>query len=125
MKYRVDKQRLSALNPAGVISFGAENASFFYQAEEWCSGRDIYYIDTQHLTRHTCMFLLSCLQKITLMYSYNYGLFPDLLKQETVRLPITSKGTPDWGYMDNYMRNVELKANKLMNFVGEMSIEDS
>lgn len=29
MKYRVEQQMLS-LNPAGVISFGAENASFFY-----------------------------------------------------------------------------------------------
>ena len=120
MKYRVSKQLLSSLNPAGVISFGAENASFFYQVEEWCSGRDIYYIDTQHLTRYTCMFLLSCLQKITLMYSYNYGLFPDLLKQETIRLPITSKGTPDWGYMDKCMRNAELKATNLMNVVGKL-----
>lgn len=29
-------------SPAGVITWGAENATFFYQAEPFLSGRDIY-----------------------------------------------------------------------------------
>lgn len=29
-------------SPAGVITWGAENATFFYQKESFLSGRDIY-----------------------------------------------------------------------------------
>lgn len=108
MKYRVDKKRLSTLNPAGVISFGAENASFFYQAEEWCSGRDMYYIDTRHLSMYTCLFLISCLRPICTKYSYNNGLFPDLLNKEKIKIPVTQGNIPDWDYMDNYMKNIQL-----------------
>lgn len=108
MKYRVDRHRLSTLNPAGVISFGAENASFFYQAEEWCSGRDMYYIDTRHLSMYTCLFLISCLKPICTKYSYNYGLFPDLLNKEKIKLPIIQDNIPDWEYMENYIKNTRL-----------------
>ena len=107
IKYRVKKSSLQT-SPAGVISFGAENSTFFYQEEEWCSGRDIYYIDTRDIPSYACKFLLTCLCKITARYSYNYGLFPDLLKEEYVYLPVSSKNIPDWNYMEHYMKQVEL-----------------
>lgn len=108
VKYRVSKLSLQT-SPAGVISFGAENSAFFYQEEEWCSGRDIYYIDTRDLSPHACRFLLTCLQKISSKYSYNYGLFPDILKEEFITLPATDACEPDWNYMDEYMRLIEQK----------------
>lgn len=108
IKYRVSKLSLQT-SPAGVISFGAENSAFFYQEEEWCSGRDIYYIDTRDLSPLACRFLLTCLQKISTKYSYNYGLFPELLKEEYITLPATSDFQPDWDYMEEYMRLIEQK----------------
>ena len=93
-------------SPAGVITWGAENATFFYQAEPFLSGRDIYYVDTREYSPLTCMFLASCLQTITHKYPYNFGLFPDLLKEERIKLPVDASGEPDWAYMDEYMRYV-------------------
>lgn len=106
IKCRVQRNDEMKPSPAGVISFGAENATFFYQREEFVSGRDIYYIDTQDLSDGACMFLTACLQPIARKYSYNYGLFPDLLKLEHIKLPVDSRGCPDWAYMDSYMRDV-------------------
>lgn len=37
-------------------------------------------------------------------YPYNFGLFPDLLKEEKIKLPVIADGTPDWIYMGEYMR---------------------
>lgn len=91
-------------SPAGVITWGAENATFFYQAEPFLSGRDIYFIDTNEYSPMTCIFLTSCLQTITHKYPYSFGLFPDLLKKERIKLPINESGEPDWVYMDEYMR---------------------
>ena len=70
------------------------------------SGRDIYYIDTREYSPMTCMFLTSCLQTITHKYPYNYGLFPDLLKEERIKLPVDVDGSPDWSYMNEYMSEV-------------------
>ena len=106
IKCRVQRSDEIKPSPAGVISFGAENATFFYQREEFVSGRDIYYIDTQDLSDGACMFLTACLQPIARKYSYNYGLFPDLLKSEQIKLPVDNHGNPDWAYMDSYMRVV-------------------
>ena len=70
IKYNV-KRPLGKVNPARVISFGAENTTFFYQKKEWISGRDMYYIDTRNIDEYACLFITSCLQPIAQKYSYN------------------------------------------------------
>ena len=105
IKYYV-KKPLGKINPPNVISFGAENATFFYQEMEWVSGRDIYYIDTQGLSRNICLFFTACLQPIASKYSYNNGLFPKLLKEEKIKLPSLSNGDLDYDFMENYMNNL-------------------
>lgn len=106
IKYRVTRPS-DIVNPPNVISFGSENSTFFFQEEDWVSGRDIYYIDVRELSKYACLFVIACLQQITTKYSYNYGLFPALLKEEIIRLPITKNNLPDWEYMDLYMKNRE------------------
>ena len=114
IKYMLEKDERFIVNPKGVISFGAENASFFYQENEYISGRDMYYIDTRNLSRNTALFIIACLEKLTSKYSYNFGLFPKLLKEEKIKLPIKSNGEPDYEYMDKYMTELLNKAkNKL------------
>ncbi len=108
IKYRVTRPS-DIVNPPNVISFGSENATFFFQEEDWVSGRDIYYIDVKGLSKYACLFIIACLQQIATKYSYNYGLFPALLKEESIRLPITVNDLPDWEYMDLYMKNREEK----------------
>ena len=107
MKYRVRKTDSMKVSPSGVISFGAENASFFYQSEEWCSGRDIYYINTTQHSESVCKFLTVCFNKVTSKYNYSFGLFPDLLKEETIKLPVDKKGKPDWEYMGHFIDTIE------------------
>ena len=103
-------------SPKGVITFGAENAAFFYQSEEWCGGRDIYYIDTRNLNPYACLFLAACLNQITDKYNYSFGLFPDLLKKEKIRLP-AKDDAPDWQYMEDYMQQIELRTKKALSSI--------
>lgn len=106
LKYYVRDSAELTHNPAGVISFGAEGSTFFYQKEEYVSGRDMYYIDTRNLSESTCLFLVSCLSIIADKYSYTNGMFPKKVVDEIIKLPITDQGAPDWEYMDSYMRQV-------------------
>lgn len=68
IKYRVTETKKMITSLKGVILFGAKNASFFYQKENFVSGRYIYYIDTRHLIEKTCLFLVSCLDTLTDKY---------------------------------------------------------
>ena len=101
-------------SPSGTISFGAENATFFYQSQKFISGRDIYYIDTTKYSKKICFFLISCLKTLSDKYSYNYGMFPNLLKEDIIKLPIDKNGNPDWEYMENYIMQIEKKAKNIL-----------
>ena len=114
IKYNVERPAEN-VNPAKVISFGAENAIFFYQKTEWISGRDMYYIDTRGINEYACLFITSCLQPIAEKYSYNYGMFPDLLKEEVIKLPANKNGDPDYAYMERYMKAVEKRIQNVIN----------
>lgn len=113
IKYNVERS-VGNVNPAKVISFGAENATFFYQKSEWISGRDMYYIDTRGIDEYACLFITACLQPIAEKYSYNYGMFPDLLKEKKIKLPANENGDPDYVFMRKYMENVESKAHNVI-----------
>ena len=120
-KYLVIKPKSGSINPAGVISFGAENARFFYQKEPWVSGRDMYYINTTGIDEYACLFLTACLQPIASKYSYSFGLFPDLLKEERIKLPVNSAGDVDYEYMKCYMKEAEETARKNYSMIGTVS----
>lgn len=113
IKFRVKQTETMHPSPSGVISFGAENATFFYQEEAFVSGRDIYYIDTRNLTKNAALFVTVCLQTITKKYSYNYGMFPDLVRKDTIKLPVSVDGNPDYTFMDSYIQKIiqETKIN--------------
>lgn len=115
IKCLVDREPHMRPSPGGTISFGAENATFFYQPTEYVSGRDIYYIDTTHLSERTCLFLVSCLRRVAEKYSYNFGLFPDLLKEESIKLPVCPDGSPDWHRMERFIEVVDAVALKRLH----------
>jgi hypothetical protein len=114
IKCYIEKNNNIEINPSGVITFGAENATFFYQKQPFISGRDIYYIDTRSLSEKTCLFLVSCLQKITDKYTYNNGLFPKDLIKEKIKLPVKSDNSPDWQYMEEYMKKLETSMKNMI-----------
>ena len=101
----VFKEKGLQTNPAGVISFGAENADFFYQKEEYVAGNKMYYINTQNLSEDSALFLKTILQAtFTNNFSFSDGLIPSRIENEYIKLPITTDGLPDWEYMDHFIK---------------------
>jgi len=41
------------------------------------------------------------LQTISEKYSYNYGMFLELVKKEKIKLPVNEKGEPDFNIWNN------------------------
>lgn len=55
------------------------------------------------------MQVINCVEK----YSYSYGLFPEHLRKEKIKLPVKQDGNPDWEYMEKYILNIENDFKKL------------
>lgn len=113
IKCKVEKYDKFVINQAGTISFGAENANFFYQKEEYITGNKMYYLDTQCLSEYSAMFLQSVLEEtFSNNFSFSDGLIPTRIYNEVILLPATPSGDPDWAYMEQYMKEMEEKAKK-------------
>lgn len=107
IKCRVEKKENYKINPAGTISFGAENADFFLQTEPYITGNKMYYIDTRRLSQNTALFVKGVLEStFTDRFSFSDGMIPEHIVDKTILLPATPSGTPDWEYMDAYMSEV-------------------
>lgn len=110
LKARVVRLDKFKVNPAGTISFGAENADFFYQTEPYITGNKMYYIDTTALSERACRFLKSIMEAtFTANYSFSDGMIPARIYDECIKLPSTPDGEPDWAYMESYMAIFETK----------------
>ena len=59
------------------------------------------------LNRYIGMFITTVADTVRGKYNFGYKRNEKNLKKETVTLPVTPEGTPDWKYMDSYMRHIE------------------
>lgn len=90
---------------AGLISVagGGSVLSTFLQTEPFYSGRDLYTLDSKdNISNAAKMFIITIIEQNK--YKYSYGrqankTLPDLL----LKLPVDSKGKPDYKYMENYI----------------------
>lgn len=110
LKCKVLYKDTYTINPSGTISFGAENANFFYQDTPYITGNKMYYIDTSSLSEFACKFLKSILEAtFTANYSFSDGMIPARIYDENIKLPVDDAGNPDWDYMEKYMKNIEVR----------------
>lgn len=118
IKCKVIKKEEYVINPSGTISFGAENANFFYQEYEYITGNKMYYIDTRHLSKNCALFLKTILEAtFTNNFSYSDAMIPARIYNEIIKLPIDKNGNPDWDYMEKYISDVNDKVKRNLDIL--------
>jgi len=58
---------------------------------------------------YTSMFLATIFSQNQYKYSFGRKANPDGIEKTTIKLPITSKGSPDWIYMEQYIKSLRYK----------------
>lgn len=90
-----------------MISFGAENANFFYQSEPYITGNKMYYIDTSTISKYAFLYIKTIVEVIfPSRYSFSDGMIPNKIKRKIIKLPIDKNGNLNWDYMEQYMMNL-------------------
>lgn len=82
-----------------------------YQAEPFIGSVKLMLGYHPRLNQWNGLFIVACLDKSVEVFGYSFAWkrSAETLKAETVHLPITSAGEPDWDYMETTMRETILR----------------
>jgi len=98
-------------NPKNTISLGAENADFFFQGIDYISGNKMYSISNNKITREVGLFLVQVFRQSIKECGFGYGkgLTGTRFKNRYVMLPVDEKNNPNWHFMEEYIKEREIK----------------
>lgn len=72
------------------------------------------------LNKYTGSFLVSVVEKSIMNIDYSDQISSSVLYNMSLLLPATPSGSPDWAYMENYMKEMEKKAKERLDRLEEM-----
>ena len=87
-------------------------ANVFYQEDKFCASVNIIILRNKYLNKHSGLFIAAILSKNNSKYNYNDKISKDKLFNETIPLPVTSEGAPDFDYMEDYIKEITKLAAK-------------
>ena len=77
-----------------------------YKREDFIATSDITCGYADFLNEFVGMFITTVADKVRGKYNFNYKRSDTRLRREKIMLPITEEGTPDFAYMEAYMKNL-------------------
>ncbi len=83
-----------------------------YKAENFIATSDISVGYNPNLNRYKGTFITTVADKVRGKYNFGYKRSEKRLKKEKILLPINENKEPDYDYMENYMKKLELKKLK-------------
>ena len=84
----------------------------FYQLQEFAASQNILVLRNKRLNEKNGLFFAALINSLLAKYNYSNTVKKKEFINESILLPITSEGTPDFDYMENYMKNLTEKAKK-------------
>ena len=98
------------LDKGNCITISAIGGFSFYQEKDFAgrggAGSAIKILYNENLNELNALFICTVLQKILSKYDYNSMISGQILKEETIFLPVNNKGI-DWEFMENYIKVIK------------------
>lgn len=102
------------LFPRNTITIEKVKLSAFYQPHEFYCSHDVSCINHEKINRYSGLFITAMINRQGGKYSYGRQAQLNVVKRETVFLPVDEAGNPDWGFMEAYI--IELECNKRKDY---------
>jgi len=104
-----DFTEVSAIHEGNTIGVNRNGsvAYAFYQPIPFCSTEDVHIFKPKfEMNKYIGLFLATLIRQEK--YRYNYGRKWGIgrMKISTIKLPINSKGQPDWDFMEKYIKSL-------------------
>jgi hypothetical protein len=99
-----------------VLTIGNETAEPFVQDYPFFTGTKVNILKPKiTLTIFSLTFISMCLKMHKSKYSYSFTINSTIIKRQKIMLPINDNHEPDYDYMENYIKQLEL--NKLKKYL--------
>ena len=79
-----------------------------------------YSLTTNHL-----LFICSLIKFEKYRFGYGRALYSNVIKELTIKLPITKNGTPDWDFMENYIKSLKIPKIETKNNLRKYKIDST
>lgn len=86
-----------------VPFIGGENCTFYHDGE-FVPSASVAVLQNENFDKHIYIFLIGILNVIMQKYSFGYKASLERLQKQTIPLPITTGGKPDWEFMSDYIK---------------------
>lgn len=77
-----------------------------YKSEDFIATADITVGYSTHINKYTGLFITTVADKVRGKYNFNYKRSDARLRKEMLQLPLDENNTPDWGYMEQYVKQL-------------------
>jgi len=101
-----------ATEVAGVLTIDSTTTGVVrYQENDFIATDHVEKValaDGSKMSRHLGLFIQACIEKAIFgKYGYGYGFSQDRIKKQKILLPVTAEGSPDYQFMECYIRKIE------------------
>ena len=81
----------------------------YYQTADFTCTHDVnpLYLLDRELNQYIAMFLIACIEKQRVCFTYARKWRPKRMVSSKIMLPVTADNQPDWDFMEAYMRQQE------------------
>lgn len=86
-----------------VPFIGGKNCTFYHDGE-FVPSASVAVLQNENFDKHIYIFLIGILNVIMQKYSFGYKASLERLQKQTIPLPITPDGKPDWEFMSDYIK---------------------
>ena len=90
-----------------TVSYNGSIAEAFYQVEPFWATDDVNVLYPKfELNPFIAMFLCTLIQKEKYRFNYGRKWDKEMMQNSKIKLPVKKNGTPDWMFMENYIKSL-------------------
>ncbi len=94
-----------------AIIIGDTTASVFYQPISFTTGDHIIVCRCSNLNKYNSLFLRTVLSLEKYRFNYGRAFKRDIVINHKIKLPVKSDGSPDWDFMEKYIKSLPFSAS--------------
>jgi len=89
-----------------TVNYNGSVGEAFYQNEPFWASDDVnvLYSDGWELNKHIAMFVITAIKANRYKFSYGRKWTLEKMKESFIKLPMAISGSPDWKYMEEYIK---------------------
>jgi len=92
-----------------TVNYNGSVGEAFYQENPFWASDDVNVLYPKNwwkINRYIAMFLITVIKENRYLYSYGRKWTLDKMKESVIKLPKTKNGSPDWAYMEKYIKSL-------------------